>query len=645
MIAALLLLAAATGDAVPPPVAPTLQQRFDEASRLAAANDCMNAIPKFEALEADPSYRAGSLPAAMIAVLKGQCQIKAGRTDEGEMAIQQGLPRLRQSGDRFNVDIASALISLGDAALDRADYTGARRRYEEARAIPDATHPATINLKLARASAFDGGPEPLAYAAEAIRQAEATPGITNDKLAQVHTIHARILLNQGQNEAAYAEMRQVLSLTGGLGLRVSLPEVVMRSDLALAAKLSGDDQNARKYLAYTGAGRISDSPFEHALNMDVPVCGAESGLRPEDFAVVDFAIGQDGRVINANTVYTRGSAAVASAFAQAVDKWVWDPEAIKGIKPFFLYATRVEVRCTTAGQQVPGLTAPLNARFKDWAASTLGIVFSPDQDSINAALRAIEPGDPPARQVARNGLLALTDSMAPLAEGQLLSEALTLASADGIPAEVRNFLRVSLFVRRSAYRSRERIPDPGSFSALVAQPEIAGDPIALDTLRLMGSTLSFVRTPGVGKQELLTAVATDPHLPDQHPLRQAALLKLADEAAKRRDFATAQANFRATGLTEEQCALLGLRPALQHAGGTFPDEALRWGFEGWVVVEFDIRGDGRTSGVRPLISYPPFVFNTAATNLTDHARFESSYRPSGGQACNAQRQNVVFRIP
>lgn len=645
MIVALALLAAATGDASPPPAAaPTMQQRFDDAAQLAAANDCANAIPKFESLEADPTYRAGTLPAAMIAVLKGQCQIRVGRADEGEMAIQQGLPRLRESGDRFNIDIAGALISLGDAALGRADYAAARRRYEEAHAIPDATAPVTINLKLAQASAFDGGPQPLAYAAEAIRQAEATPGITDGQLAQMHTVHARILLNQGQNAAAYAELREVLRLSGGLDLRVSLADVAMRGDLALAAKLVGDNENARKYLAYTGAGRIVESPFASALAMGVPTCGTESGLRPEDFAVVDFAIGEDGRVIRAQTVYTRGSAAVASSFAKAVQAWVWDPETIKNIKPFFLYTTRVEVRCTTAGQQVPGLLSPIRSRFLDWAGQTLGIVRTPDEDGIAAQLGALAPFQDPAREVARRSLLMIADRMPALAEDRQLTDILAIASDRAVPAEARNYLKIRQLLLRAANETTRHMPEAGDLNALLAHPDIVADPLALDTMRLAAASSRQLKVAGTSTETLLAAVASDPALPDHHPLRQAALLKIADQAAKRRDFATAEANFRATGLTEEQCALLGLRPAMQRQGGEFPDEALRWGFEGWVSVEFDIAHDGRTGQVRPIIAYPPFVFNDGAVNALQRSRFESSYRPAGGQTCSAEQRIVVFRI-
>ena len=644
MIVALALLAAAAGEAAPPPAAaPSMQQRFDEASRLAAANDCLNAIPIFEGLEADPIYRADTLPAAMIAVLKGQCQIKVGRTDEGDLAIRQGLPRLRESGDRFNIDIASALISLGDAALARVDYAGARRRYEEARALPGATAPATINLKLAQATTFDGGPEPLAYAAEAIRQAQVLPGITNDQLAQMHTVHARILLNQGQNQAAYDEMREVLRLSGGLDLRVTLADVAMRGDLALAAKLAGDDANVRKYLAYTGAGRIAESPFERALAMDVPTCGVESGLRPEDFAVVDFAIGEDGRVIRAQTVYTRGPATVASSFAKAVQSWVWDPEALKTIKPFYRFSTRVEVRCTTAGQEVPYLMSPIGSRFRDWATRTLDLAGAMGGADLAARLGALAPSADPAREVARRSMIMFGDAMPTLAEDRQITDVLAIASDRAVPAETRNYLKMRQFFLRTIAKNSRGLGPAGDPAALLAQPEIAADPLALDTLRLFAASRG-IRVAGTGQEALLRAVATDPALPDPHPLRQAALLKLADEAAKRRDFATAEANFRATGLTEEQCALLGLAPVMQRHGGEFPEEAYRWGFEGWVSVEFDIARDGRTAQVRPIIAYPPFVFNDGAVNAMQRSRFESSYRPGGGQACSAEQRTVVFRL-
>lgn len=74
-------------------------------------------------------------------------------------------------------------------------------------------------------------------------------------------------------------------------------------------------------------------------------------------------------------------------------------------------------------------------------------------------------------------------------------------------------------------------------------------------------------------------------------------------------------------------------------------EAQNMGFEGWVRTEFDIQADGRTAGQRAVISYPPFVFEDAATSIAKGMRYEATYRPSGGAACSGQQYKFVFQLP
>lgn len=623
----------------------TLQQRFDQAKQHAIGAECAQAVPEFEAIETNPAFKNGSLPWAMIAVLKGQCLVSIGRASEGEQAIGRGLPRLRSGGAAFNIDVASALVSLGDAAMSRWDYAGGRGFYEQARAIPGATDPSLINIKLAQATAFDGGDAPVAFADAAYRAAQTAPGITNDKLAQLLTLRGRILLNQGRNQEAYADLKEALKLSGGLGLTVSLADIVMRGDLAVAARLTGDDMAARKYLAYAGAGRTGESPFSRAINMAVPVCGAETGLRREDFAVVDFAIGPDGRVISARTVYTRGSADVASRFAEAVSNWIWDSENLKNIPPFFLHATRVEVRCTDAGQQVPGLMAPIEARFGNWALAQLDIRAVADRTGLVTRLRAMDLPDDAVKRAAYLGVRATVEPMAYPAQAAMLEQALAAAQIGVLPIEARNYLTIAHHLAAAKSKDRNKGENSAYFRDLLTvlkRPEIADDAIATATIRVLAASPYDKRSQLDDTTDLLEQVASDTRLEDLHPLRQAANLRLADRAAQQKDYAKAQSYFHATGLTEEQCSLLGMTPAMRSAPISFPNEAYQYGFEGWVSMEFDIEADGRTSGVRPIIAYPPFVFAKAATEGLARARFESSFRPSGNQACSAQNRTIKF---
>ena len=82
------------------------------------------------------------------------------------------------------------------------------------------------------------------------------------------------------------------------------------------------------------------------------------------------------------------------------------------------------------------------------------------------------------------------------------------------------------------------------------------------------------------------------------------------------------------------------RPAVH-----FPQEAQAWGFEGWTQMQFDVAADGRVLRQRAVISYPPFVFDKASSNLVKDLRFEKTYRPDGGLGCGGDTRRIVFRLP
>lgn len=183
---------------------------------------------------------------------------------------------------------------------------------------------------------------------------------------------------------------------------------------------------------------------------------------------------------------------------------------------------------------------------------------------------------------------------------------------------------------------------------LLAVPEIAADPLAGATVRLMiASPYNRGSTPKDARLLLDQAIAT-PGLPERHPLKVNALLRKANLLAAAGDTAGAEAAFRATGLDAQQCAMLGVTPALSKlaaSSSSFPREAMQWGFEGWVRTEFDIAADGRTAQQRALIAYPPFVFDDAATGISRESRWTASYRPGGAVACAASQQSIRFLMP
>jgi hypothetical protein len=137
-------------------------------------------------------------------------------------------------------------------------------------------------------------------------------------------------------------------------------------------------------------------------------------------------------------------------------------------------------------------------------------------------------------------------------------------------------------------------------------------------------------------------------LPATHPIKIAAMLGQANVLAAAGDLAGARSVFDRTGLTAEQCATLGLEPAMKRSGASdsdYPMAALKFGFEGWVRAEYDIGPDGRTIAPRAVIAYPPFIFEDAATGIVRDTRYISTFRPEGALACSGEQMSIRFIIP
>jgi tetratricopeptide (TPR) repeat protein len=232
MIHALVLALAAAGSAAqsaPAAAAPvaqsgnTLQADFDAATQAGAKGDCAGAVKLFESLEQGGGVKPGTLPAAAIAVRKGQCLVALGRREEGKLSILKGLPTIEAAGENFTADLYNAQKALGDAALDEYDFAAARTRYEAALTRMSGLERLPVLMALTKATMFDGTSAPLDYATEGLRSVDGqtTADKTQTKAdktlrAFFLTIHARALLNRGQTGQAYDELKQALKLRGGL---------------------------------------------------------------------------------------------------------------------------------------------------------------------------------------------------------------------------------------------------------------------------------------------------------------------------------------------------------------------------------------------------------------------------------------------
>lgn len=612
------------------------------------AGKCEAAVRDFSALEADTSRKMGPSVAGTIAVRKGICLTRLARNEEGEAAMHKGIAALAPLGVAYAGDMRQAHITLGRLAYARYDYGMSEQEFLAALALSRDQEGIEPLLLLARSTMFDKDGKALARADEAMALVAAGE-VSKDSLAAVRTMRARILLNQGDYKTGYDELKTALKLQGGLTSKVSLADVATRGDLALAALLNKDRESARRYLAYTGAGRMTDAPFASAISTETPICGEEAGLRPEDSTVIEFSLAEDGSVSSASPIWSSGGRDVALEFARAVRNWSWTPEAVKAVPLFYRASTRVQLRCSTVGERPP-TTNMMKERALAWLAAQGAPAFtSPESDARAAAAAREALGKQPAG-IARIAPLASLADNAVLSQRERLAyaeEALGIATAARAPGPVRAWLGLAkIYSKPEAYLHIERTRN--DMRRLLADPDVAADAASANVLRLTIATLGGRRDGAKDADQLLAAIVADERLVKDDPVRVGALLEQSARAAAVGQIEQARMAFERTGLDEAQCALIGPRPALSRSGASssdYPMEALRMGFEGWVRTEFDIRTDGRTAGQRAIISYPPFVFDDAATGIMRDARFEATYRPSGGAACSGQQQQIVFQLP
>ena len=652
MLSLIAAVAATTAQAL---AAPSMQNAFDAATKAWSEGRCAEAVAAFDALAATPAAKRNGTVAAAIAVRRGMCLARLGRADEAEADIRRGIGTLAAKPETFGAEVRDAYRQLARLALARLDYDAGITAADHALALSTGVERVLPLVQLAALTRFDGDGAAIRYSAEALQLTEAMPNVTKAEIAAAQIAAARALMAAGRTGEADALLKRALANNGGLTSKTTLDDVATRYDLSQTALLKKDMDSARLYLAYTGAGRLKDVPFARAEKIDVPQCGEVPGLTPDSSAVIELSLDEDGVVTRAEPVFAQGGREVALAFARAVRNWSWSPEAAKAIPPFYRLITRVELRCTRAGEG-GDIDLPLATATAAWLEGR-GVAPSPEgmreADGV-ARWRAAAGGSDAA---ALDANLRLAQSPLSLAADRVdaAARAQALAVTLGAPQTVRT--RAAIIVVQNARDPlrdfewrREIAREDAAFRALLARPEVAAEPVGAATLRLRIVQLYQWDRKAVlpDAAALLAAVADARDLPEHHPLKINALLSQANAAATRGDLAAAAAAFARTNLSEQQCALIGPTPTIASSGASsslYPTELMQMGFEGWARIEYDIGADGRTARQRTLIAYPPFLFGDPAKAMIAKTRFARSYRPETSVACAANQTSFRFLLP
>ncbi|BBE34718.1 energy transducer TonB [Sphingosinicella microcystinivorans] len=617
-----------------------LQEQYDAAEKAFAAGEYDKAATLFAEVQGRlAKSQRGSTVEADLRRRIAETDIALGRPERAIAALTPAVSIYTKApGQPF---LGETHRLLGSAYEKLGEMHRAAENYQAAlRLNTDPARKTALSIPLARAAIFTD--PPLARRLVDAMIADFKP--TEDKkrsgelLGEFQSLRGRIELNAKDYAAALDWFKKAAKSAGGIGTRVSLADVAIRSDLALASHLTGDEDKAFYYIAMTGAGRMGDkgAQFPDGDALKLPDCSPAFDLGPDDLVVLDIALGDDGRVINAAPIYSTKPGKIEAEFVKAARAWLWSAEEMAKTEPFWRFSIRVAVRCTFNTDRrwvgsgfVRELIKEVNAKkpLQD-IDSRMGT------DALRAELARREAADGPES-------MSLVPVLATLAEededGVYIDRARQILEANGISPRARAILGVC--VARSLMQRRG--------DALQMQPDAGWPADVADWFRLEQGLELEKRKRSERAIPLYTAVFERGNAKTD-TLAQFAALRLASIAFERKAQERASGYLAATGLRPDQCALVDASPIPASTGASsndYPHEALNWGFEGYMVSNYDIGVDGKTKSPRVVFAYPPFVFEETMQRIIGRWRFKPIYREGEQIGCSGATQSIRFNIP
>lgn len=641
-----------------PVAAQSLQAAYDEAQAAFDKGDYEAAAVGFERLLAKmPAKQAASRSGAQIRVLLGEAQLALGQRSAAIGSFERALPAFGGDGVEDRRERTTLHYDIGRAYEGLHDYDNARRHLEKAISeggySADRRSAVSLQVALARVTAFNAPDVARRVLTSVLPDVQELLKDQRDLLGEIYTLRGRIELNHGQPLEAHDWFEKAMKIAGGLTMKVSIADTRIRGDMALATYLLGDKDAARRYLAYAGAGRLPDGGLDYGADMELPNCAAND-LKPEDMVVVEFSVAADGRVLTATPIYSTRPGRAEIPFLRAVSQWSWAPESAAKLEPFWRQAIRLELRCTTDPQRAPlGLSfePAIDAWMKskgiqpfeigDLSQAAAAPMLRRELERRDAAFGAASPQLLPLLlDLANNWTIGSKETAV------LLSRALPIAQAAAAPVELRTAIEIGLSNTQDTRWERRN-----ALAALLKRLEAEGNGhtrAAAWVQVTLGRAYEWWKKPGEASR-LYRAVVDQPTnaVADADPIRQMALLRLASLSAADKKFDEASRMLAATGLRPDQCAVVDVAPMPTKAwlgSGAFPQAALRWGFEGWVKVGYDIDTSGKPTGIRTVMAYPPFIFGPSTERAVADFRYRPIYREGTAVGCSGYTQSVRYGI-
>ncbi|OYU15409.1 MAG: hypothetical protein CFE37_05610 [Alphaproteobacteria bacterium PA4] len=657
-----------------PVAAATIQQDFDAAQALLDAGKGTEAREAFANLLTRFAPGSRGVAASLVRARLGDSLLATGDAEAAEPMLVAAIAGLK--GDNMIVDRNVAIYNLARAQEEQGRFGAAAATYAEVRNskifAPNSLDDIGLRAALARAQIWSNPKEARRLLDELLALPKDVFTDMPDTKALLQSLRGRIELNDNKPAEARRWFTMATTTAGGRYTRgVNVADIRVRNDLALANYKLGHMDEVQKATAYSGAGSLSTEGLTMARGKPLPACAPVTGLAPDAMAVVEFALGENGRVISARTIYAdRGSGAAPGAdagpetvFAQAVRRWIWAADDAAKLDSFWRQSVRVELRCSTERSNADPVVTSFALDIARWsqAAGLVPMIALPANDAEALPLIRAEL----ARRTTSHGA----------ASRQLLSPLYALAQNDAVPKTDREAATLQIVALLSAAQAPGEVLDLARIEAIRVAALAAPDKSRYDQIRMeqLVALLANQTEAGRGSKRIAMAtrlalgqayldakadaearsqfdvIAAAPLavLSDADPIRIKALLYLSNIAAASRDTAVAAKALAATGLSSEQCSLVDVKPQPINrvlSSSMFPAAALAWRTQGFVRIGYDITAAGQTINIRTLIASPPFIFGPPTERIVAKFRFQPVFRPDNAIGCSGSSTDVNFRI-